>query len=150
MKLTYSHKRTCDHRAGITPLPFYRSRLHTPRSVDGQTQELKKLNNPHSCLCQVAAVLLDTLVLDCTCSLQMRHFLTRGEQREQVAMCPQGPKRVSLFMSEHTIHSSSDSMLLFRDGLRVPTWPLEQKTECVSEREQRLQARGWKKRKMRK
>lgn len=50
-------------------------------------------------------------------------------------MCPQGPKRVSLFMSEHTIHSSSDSMLLFRDGLRVPTWPLEQKTECVSERE---------------
>lgn len=48
-------------------------------------------------------------------------------------MCPQGPKRVSLFMSEHTIHSSSDSMLLFRDGLRVPTWPLEQKR--VGERE---------------
>lgn len=67
----------------------------------------------------------DTLVLDWTWSLQMRHFLTRGEQREQVAMCPQGPNRVSLFMSEHTIHSSSDSMLLFRDGLRVPTWPLE-------------------------
>lgn len=49
-------------------------------------------------------------------------------------MCPQGPKRVSLFMSEHTIHSSSDSMLLFRDGLRVPTWPLEQKSVCERER----------------
>lgn len=67
-----------------------------------------------------------TLVLDWTCSLQMRHFLTRGEQREQVAICPQGPNRVSLFMSEHTIHSSSDSMLLFWDGLRVPTWLLDQ------------------------
>lgn len=76
----------------------------------------------------------DTLVLDWTWSLQMRHFLTRGEQREQVAMCPQGPNRVSLFMSEHTIHSSSDSILLFRDGLRVPTWPLqhlEGKPQCV-------------------
>lgn len=65
-----------------------------------------------------------TLVLDWTWSLQMRHFFTRGEQREQVAMCPQGPNSVSLFMSEHTMHSSSDSMLLFRDGLRVPTCPL--------------------------
>lgn len=54
----------------------------------------------------------------------MRHFLTRGEHSEQVAMWPHGPNRVSLFMSEHTMHSSSDSMLLFRDGLRVPTWPL--------------------------
>lgn len=77
---------------------------------------------------------LDTFVLDWTCSLQMRHFLTRGEQREQVAMCPQGPNRVSLFMSEHTMHSSSDSMLLFRDGLRVPTWPLGQGEHRQSER----------------
>ena len=70
----------------------------------------------------------------------MRHFFTRGEQREQVAMCPQGPNRVSLFMSEHTIHSSSDSMLLFRDGLRVPTCPLDQSEEnsvCVCVRESR-------------
>lgn len=44
-------------------------------------------------------------------------------------MCPQGPNSVSLFMSEHTMHSSSDSMLLFRDGLRVPTWPLEREEE---------------------
>lgn len=50
-------------------------------------------------------------------------------------MCPQGPKSVSLFMSEHTIHSSRDSMLLFKDGLRVPTWPLEQQDKTtVSER----------------
>lgn len=55
----------------------------------------------------------------------MRHFLTRGEHKEQVAMCPQGPKRVSLFMSEHTIHSSkvSESLLII-EGLREPTWPL--------------------------
>lgn len=82
----------------------------------------------------------NTLVLDWTCSLQMRHFLTRGEQREQVAMCPQGPNRVSLFMSEHTIHSSSDSMLLFRDGLRVPTWLLKMRnTVCVrAEKQERF------------
>lgn len=59
----------------------------------------------------------------------MRHFFTRGEQREQVAMCPQGPNNVSLFMSEHTMHSSSDSMLLLRDGLRVPTCPLDRGEE---------------------
>lgn len=55
----------------------------------------------------------------------MRHFLTRGEHKEQVAMCPHGPKRVSLFMSEHTIHSSkvSESLLII-EGLREPTWPL--------------------------
>lgn len=74
-----------------------------------------------------------TLVLDWTWSLQMRHFFTRGEQREQVAMCPQGPNSVSLFMSEHTMHSSSDSMLLFRDGLRVPTCPLDRSEENNSE-----------------
>lgn len=47
-----------------------------------------------------------TLVRDCTGSLQMRHFLTRGEQREQVAMCAQGPNRVSRLRSEQTMHSS--------------------------------------------
>jgi hypothetical protein len=46
------------------------------------------------------------LDLDCTTSLQMRHFLTLGEQIEHVAMCQQGPNRVSRFMSEHTIQSS--------------------------------------------
>lgn len=76
--------------------------------------------------------LSNTLVLDWTCSLQMRHFLTRGEQREQVAMCPQGPNKVSLFMSEQTMHSSRDSMLLFRDGLRVPTWTLNMKNTARS------------------
>lgn len=65
-----------------------------------------------------------TLVLDWTCSLQMRHFLTRGEHSEQVAMWPHGPNSVSRFMSEHTIHSSRVSLLLFRDGLREPTCPL--------------------------
>lgn len=56
----------------------------------------------------------------------MRHFFTRGEHKEHVAMWPQGPKRVSLFMSEHTIHSSkvSESLLII-DGLREPTWPLQ-------------------------
>lgn len=55
----------------------------------------------------------------------MRHFLTRGEHKEQVAICPHGPKRVSLFISEHTIHSSkvSESLLII-EGLREPTWPL--------------------------
>lgn len=89
-----------------------------------------------------------TLVLDWTWSLQMRHFFTRGEQREQVAMCPQGPNSVSLFMSEHTMHSSSDSMLLFRDGLRVPTCPLDRSEEnnsvCVRE-QNGLQVRDWQK-----
>lgn len=47
-----------------------------------------------------------TFVLDWTCSLQSKHFLTLGAQREQVAMWPHGPKRVSLFMSEQTMHSS--------------------------------------------
>lgn len=65
-----------------------------------------------------------TLVLDWTWSLQMRHFLTRGEQSEQVAMCPHGPNSVSRFISEQTMHSSRVSLLLFRDGLREPTWPL--------------------------
>lgn len=89
-----------------------------------------------------------TLVLDWTWSLQMRHFFTRGEQREQVAMCPQGPNSVSLFMSEHTMHSSSDSMLLFRDGLRVPTCPLDRSEKnnsvCVWE-QNGLQKRDWQK-----
>lgn len=44
-------------------------------------------------------------------------------------------------MSEHTMHSSSDSMLLFRDGLRVPTCPLDRSEEnnsvCVCERAER-------------
>lgn len=70
------------------------------------------------------AFLCTTLVLDWTCSLQMRHFLTRGEHSEQVAMWPHGPNSVSRFMSEHTIHSSRVSLLLFRDGLREPTCPL--------------------------
>lgn len=66
-----------------------------------------------------------TFVLDWTCSLQMRHFFTRGEHREHVAICPHGPNRVSLFISEHTMHSSkvSESLLII-DGLREPTWPL--------------------------
>ena len=50
-----------------------------------------------------------TLVRDCTCSLHIRHFLTRGEHREHVVMWPHGPNSVSRFMSEHTMHSSSDS-----------------------------------------
>ncbi len=50
-----------------------------------------------------------TFVLDCTWSLHIRHFLTLGEQREQVAIWPHGPNRVSLFISEQTMHSSSDS-----------------------------------------
>ena len=50
-----------------------------------------------------------TLVRDWTWSLHMRHFLTRGEHREHVAMWPHGPNRVSRFMSEHTMHSSRDS-----------------------------------------
>lgn len=71
------------------------------------------------------AVEVFTFVLDWTCSLQMRHFFTRGEHREQVAICPHGPNRVSLFISEHTMHSSkvSESLLII-DGLREPTWPL--------------------------
>lgn len=39
-------------------------------------------------------------------------------------MWPHGPNSVSRFMSEHTIHSSRVSLLLFRDGLREPTCPL--------------------------
>lgn len=71
---------------------------------------------------------LSTFVLDWTCSLQMRHFLTLGEHREQVAMCPHGPNKVSLFISEHTIHSSNVSeSLLIIEGLREPTWPLKKK-----------------------
>lgn len=105
----------------------------THSSICGETNGTTKrgvkvsANLPLTCvfLGGTDSIASDTLVLDWTWSLQMRHFLTRGEHREQVAMCPQGPNRVSLFMSEHTIHSSSDSMLLFRDGLRVPTWPLE-------------------------
>lgn len=127
--VTYSHKRTCDHRAGTTRLLFCQSRPRTPQSLNIKQQKRIKVSI-HS----VSYLFLggkdsrsasDTLVLDWTWSLQMRHFLTRGEQREQVAMCPQGPNRVSLFMSEQTIHSSSDSILLFRDGLRVPTWLLK-------------------------
>lgn len=78
----------------------------------------------HACTKEISEAGFYTLVLDWTCSLQMRHFLTRGEQREQVAIWPQGPKSVSLFISEHTIHSSRVSLLLFRDGLREPTCPL--------------------------
>ena len=54
-------------------------------------------------------MLIITFVRDWTGSLHMRHFLTRGEHREQVAMCPHGPNNVSRFMSEQTMHSSRDS-----------------------------------------
>ena len=151
--VTYSHKRTCGHRAGKARLLFCQSRLRTPRSVERQNSTHKNrrvkvfFHFSSICFCYFCAAQIsegDTLVLDWTWSLQMRHFLTRGEQREQVAMCPQGPNRVSLFMSEHTIHSSSDSMLLFRDGLRVPTCPLEgrernKKTVCESSRDHKHQ-----------
>lgn len=50
-----------------------------------------------------------TLVLDCTVSLHMRHFFTRGEHREQVATWPHGPNSMSRFMSEQTMHSSNPS-----------------------------------------
>lgn len=122
-KLTYSHRRTCDHRVGKAQLPFYQSKPHTPQSVCKKKRsslwhENISINN------ETSEVGFGTLVLDWTCSLQMRHFLTRGEQREQVAIWPQGPKSVSLFISEHTMHSSRVSLLLFRDGLREPTCPL--------------------------
>lgn len=42
----------------------------------------------------------------------MRHFLTRGEHREQVQIWQHGPNSVSRFMSEQTIHSSKDSWSL--------------------------------------
>ena len=43
-----------------------------------------------------------TLVLDCTGSLHMRHFLTRGEQMEQVATWVHGPEqRVALIVRTH-------------------------------------------------
>ena len=50
-----------------------------------------------------------TLVLDCTVSLHMRHFLTRGEHSEHVATWPHGPNNISRFMSEQTMHSSRPS-----------------------------------------
>ena len=50
-----------------------------------------------------------TLVLDWTCSLQIKHFFTLGEHNEHVAICPQGPNSVSLFISEQTMHSSKES-----------------------------------------
>lgn len=53
-----------------------------------------------------------TLCLDVTGSLHIKHFLTRGEHREQVATWPHGPNNVSLFRSEHTIHSCKDSWSL--------------------------------------
>ena len=55
---------------------------------------------------------MQTFVLDCTCSLHSRHFFTLGEHREHVAMWPHGPNKVSLFKSEHTIHSSNASCSL--------------------------------------
>lgn len=58
-----------------------------------------------------------TLERDCTGSLHIRHFFTLGEHKEHVAIWPQGPKSVSLFMSEHTIHSSSVSLSWVGDVL---------------------------------
>lgn len=62
-------------------------------------------------------IIILTLERDCTGSLHIRHFFTLGEHKEHVAIWPQGPKSVSLFMSEHTIHSSSVSLSWVGDVL---------------------------------
>jgi len=66
----------------------------------------------------ITVYVVPTLVRDWTGSLHSRHFLTRGEHSEQVATCPQGPNRVSRFVSEQTIQSSNDSC---SDWTRFPT-----------------------------
>jgi len=78
---------------------------------------------------------LHTLVRDWTGSLHSKHFLTRGEHREQVATCPHGPNRVSRFVSEQTIQSSNDSC---SEGTRPPTpalAPLHKANEPQSSQE---------------
>ena len=52
-----------------------------------------------------------TLVRVAIGSLQTRHFLTRGAQAEQQLTWPHGPKSVSRFMSEQTMHSSAASLM---------------------------------------
>lgn len=66
---------------------------------------------------QKSYIIFLTLDRDCTGSLHIRHFFTLGEHKEHVAIWPQGPKSVSLFMSEHTIHSSSVSLSWVGDVL---------------------------------
>ena len=56
-----------------------------------------------------------TFVLEVTGSLQMRHFFTLAAQTEQAATWPHGANRVSLELSEHTIHS-------VRLSLPSPSW----------------------------
>lgn len=70
-----------------------------------------------------------TLVRDWTGSLHIRHFLTLGEHREHVAMCPHGPKSVSRFVSEHTMQSSSDSCSLCSEPEIWPGLELLQKSK---------------------
>ncbi len=85
-KLTYSHRHTCDHRVGKAQLPFYQSN-HTLLNLWVRKREGLTMAHENICMHnETSEVGFCTLVLDWTCSLQMRHFLTRGEQREQVAI----------------------------------------------------------------
>ena len=53
-------------------------------------------------------------------SLQTRHFLTRGAQTEQQLTWPHGPKRISRFKSEQTMHSSTKSNSDISDKAEAP------------------------------
>ena len=44
-----------------------------------------------------------TLIVELTCSLQIKHFFTRGEHIEHVAIWEQGMNKTSRGMSEQTI-----------------------------------------------